>query len=116
VVEEFAIRFNHPTPIDWLLAGVAPTGRKVEMAVVVIVGFRVGSFSRDPIYWNQAGGAGAGWPAESRRPAGVWRRKRPQGRRFQAARPRVLIHCPSATTASDGDKAGLAAVHGKSCN
>jgi carboxymethylenebutenolidase len=55
VVEELAISFTHTTPIDWLLPGVAPTGKKVEMAVVVIVGFKDGKISHEHIYWDQAG-------------------------------------------------------------
>src|ERR1700761_5353489 len=34
IVEELVISFTHTTPIDWLLPGVRPTGRKIEMAVV----------------------------------------------------------------------------------
>jgi carboxymethylenebutenolidase len=55
VVEELVISFTHTTPIDWLLPGVAPTGKPVEMAVVVIVGFRDGKISHEHIYWDQAG-------------------------------------------------------------
>jgi carboxymethylenebutenolidase len=55
LVEELVIHFTHTTPIDWLLPGVAPTGRKVEMAVVVIVGFKDGKISHEHIYWDQAG-------------------------------------------------------------
>lgn len=55
VVEELVISFTHTTPIDWLLPGVAPTGRKVEMAVAVIVGFKDGKISHEHIYWDQAG-------------------------------------------------------------
>ncbi len=55
VVEELVISFTHTTPIDWLLPGVAPTGEKVEMAVVVIVGFKDGKISHEHIYWDQAG-------------------------------------------------------------
>jgi len=55
VVEELAISFTHTTPIDWLLPGVSPTGKKVEMAVVVIVGFKDGKISHEHIYWDQAG-------------------------------------------------------------
>src|SRR5487761_151494 len=39
VVEELFISFTHTTVIDWLLPGVKPTGKKVEMAVAVVVGF-----------------------------------------------------------------------------
>lgn len=55
VVEELVISFTHTTVIDWLLPGVAPTGRAVEMAVVVIVGFQGDKISHEHIYWDQAG-------------------------------------------------------------
>jgi carboxymethylenebutenolidase len=55
VVEELVISFTHTTVIDWLLPGVAPTGKPVEMAVVVVVGFKDGKISHEHIYWDQAG-------------------------------------------------------------
>jgi carboxymethylenebutenolidase len=55
IVEELAISFTHTAPIDWLLPGVPPTGKKVEMAVVVLVGFQDGKISYEHIYWDQAG-------------------------------------------------------------
>jgi carboxymethylenebutenolidase len=55
VVEELAISFTHTTAIDWLLPGIAPTGKPVEMAVAVIVGFKDGKISHEHIYWDQAG-------------------------------------------------------------
>jgi carboxymethylenebutenolidase len=54
VVDELVISFTHTTPIDWLLPGVAPTGKRVEMAVAVIVGFKGGKISHEHIYWDQA--------------------------------------------------------------
>jgi carboxymethylenebutenolidase len=54
VVEEQVISFTHTTPVDWLLPGVAPTGKPVELAVVVIVGFKDGKISHEHIYWDQA--------------------------------------------------------------
>ena len=54
IVEELVIRFTHTTPIDFILPGVAPTGTRVEMAVVVIVGFRDGKITHEHIYWDQA--------------------------------------------------------------
>ena len=38
-----------------MLPGVAPTGKPVEMAVAVIVGFKGGKISHEHIYWDQAG-------------------------------------------------------------
>jgi carboxymethylenebutenolidase len=55
VVEELYIRFTHTTPMDWLLPGVPPTGKPVELAVAVIVGFKDGKISHEHIYWDQAG-------------------------------------------------------------
>ncbi len=55
IVEEVAISFTHTTTIDWLLPGVAPTGKPVEMAVAVVVGFKDGKISHEHIYWDQAG-------------------------------------------------------------
>jgi len=55
VVDELVISFTHTTVIDWLLPGVAPTGKAVEMAVAVIVGFQGDRISHEHIYWDQAG-------------------------------------------------------------
>jgi carboxymethylenebutenolidase len=55
IVDEVYITFTHTTEIDWLLPRVAPTGRFVEMAVAVIVGFKDGKISHEHIYWDQAG-------------------------------------------------------------
>jgi carboxymethylenebutenolidase len=54
VVEELVLSFTHTTPVDWILPGVAPTGKPVEVAVVVIVGFKDGKISHEHIYWDQA--------------------------------------------------------------
>jgi len=55
IVEELVISFTHTRAIDWLLPAVAPTGKPVEMAVAVIVGFKEGKISYEHIYWDQAG-------------------------------------------------------------
>ncbi len=55
IVDEIVISFTHTTTIDWLLPGVAPTGKPVEMAVAVIVGFKGDRISHEHIYWDQAG-------------------------------------------------------------
>ena len=55
IVEELVISFTHTMTIDWLLPGVSPTGKKVEMALAVIVGFKDGKISHEHIYWDQAG-------------------------------------------------------------
>jgi carboxymethylenebutenolidase len=54
MVEELVLSFTHTTPVDWILPGVPPTGKPVEVAVVVIVGFKDGKISHEHIYWDQA--------------------------------------------------------------
>jgi carboxymethylenebutenolidase len=40
--------------MDWMLPGIAPTGKRVEVALVVIVRFRDGKLAHEHIYWDQA--------------------------------------------------------------
>lgn len=54
LVEENVIKFTHTVPIDWMLPGVPSTGRRVEVAVVVIVKFENGKVAHEHIYWDQA--------------------------------------------------------------
>ena len=54
LVDEIVISFTHTVPIDWLLPGVPPTGKRVEMAAAVIVGFKDDKISHEHIYWDQA--------------------------------------------------------------
>ncbi len=54
VVDEMMVSFTHTTEIDWMLPGVAPTGRPVEVALVAIVRFRNGKVAHEHIYWDQA--------------------------------------------------------------
>lgn len=54
IVDELVISFTHTAAIDWMLPNVAPTGKPVEMAVVVVVGFKDGKISHEHIYWDQA--------------------------------------------------------------
>ncbi len=55
LVDEMVIRFTHSETISHLLPGVPPTGRRVEMALVVIVGFQDEKVAYEHIYWDQAG-------------------------------------------------------------
>ncbi|HWD60489.1 MAG TPA: ester cyclase [Stellaceae bacterium] len=54
LVDEMVIRFTHTLEMDWMLPGVAPTGKRVEVALVVIVRFRDGKLAHEHIYWDQA--------------------------------------------------------------
>lgn len=54
LVEELVLDFTHTVEIDWMLPGIAPTGRRVEVALVVVVRFRDGRVAHEHIYWDQA--------------------------------------------------------------
>ena len=54
LVDEMVFAFTHTVRMDWMLPGVAPTGRRVEVPLVVIVRFRDGRVAHEHIYWDQA--------------------------------------------------------------
>lgn len=54
LVDEMLFSFTHTREIDWMLPGVPPTGRKVEIPVVAIVHFVDGKVAHEHIYWDQA--------------------------------------------------------------
>jgi carboxymethylenebutenolidase len=54
IVEEFVFQFTHSVPMDWFLPGVPPTGRPVEVPMVVVIQFADGKIARENIYWDQA--------------------------------------------------------------
>jgi carboxymethylenebutenolidase len=54
VVDEFVLRFTHTTAIDWMLPGIAPTGRPVEIPMIAIVQFQGDKLVHEHIYWDQA--------------------------------------------------------------
>ena len=54
IVDEFVYRCTHSISMEWLLPGVPPTGRRMEIAVVVIVSFEGGKMKSEHIYWDQA--------------------------------------------------------------
>ena len=54
LVDELFTSFTHTKEIPWMLPGVAPTGKRVEMVVVVIVSFEGDKIVHEHIYWDQA--------------------------------------------------------------
>jgi carboxymethylenebutenolidase len=54
IVDEFIMSFTHDQQIDWLLPGVAPTGRFVEIPMLGVVKFRGPKLYHEHIYWDQA--------------------------------------------------------------
>ncbi len=54
LVDEMIFSFTHTQEMPWMLPGIAPTHRRVEVALVVIVHFRDGKLAHEHIYWDQA--------------------------------------------------------------
>jgi carboxymethylenebutenolidase len=54
VVDEFIMCFTHSREIDWMLPGVAPTGKYVEIPMIGIINFRGDKLYHEHIYWDQA--------------------------------------------------------------
>jgi len=54
VVDELVLSFTHDVEMDAILPGVAPTGKHVELAFCVVVGFAGGRVKHEHIYWDQA--------------------------------------------------------------
>ena len=54
LIDEFVFSFTHDVEMDWMLPGVPPTGRKVEVPTVVVVQFEGDRIACERIYWDQA--------------------------------------------------------------
>ena len=54
LVDEMIFSFTHTQEIPWMLPGVRPTNRHVEVPLVAIVGFCEGKLASERIYWDQA--------------------------------------------------------------
>ena len=54
LVDEMIFSFTHTIEMPWMLPGVAPTHKYVEIPLVVIVHFRDGKLAHEHIYWDQA--------------------------------------------------------------
>lgn len=54
LVDEMVFEFTHTIKMDWMLPGIAPTGKPVKVPLVVIVNFRDGKLAHEHIYWDQA--------------------------------------------------------------
>ena len=54
LVDEMIFKFTHTIEMDWMLPGIAPTGKRVEVPLVAIVHFRGDKLAHEHIYWDQA--------------------------------------------------------------
>jgi len=54
VVDEMIFKFTHDTEMDWMLPGIPPTGRRVEVPLLVVVQLGRDEVICERIYWDQA--------------------------------------------------------------
>ena len=54
VVDELIVRFTHDTQWDYLLPGIPPTGKRVEIPHVVVMKFENGKVAHEHVWWDQA--------------------------------------------------------------
>lgn len=54
VVDELIMRFTHNIEIDFLLPGLPPTGKHVQIPTVVVMKFDGAKIEHEHIYWDQA--------------------------------------------------------------
>jgi carboxymethylenebutenolidase len=54
LVDEMGFKFTHTIAMEWMLRGIAPTGKRVEFQSVVVVHFRDSKLAHEHIYWDQA--------------------------------------------------------------
>lgn len=54
IVDEMIFRFTHTVRMDWMLPGIEPTGKRVEVPLVAIVKLRGDKLAHEHIYWDQA--------------------------------------------------------------
>ena len=54
VVDEMLVSFTHSRSMDWILPGVPPTGKQVEVVLVTIIRIRGGKIYAENVHWDQA--------------------------------------------------------------
>ena len=54
LVDELIARFTHTITMDWMLPGIPPTGKRVEVTLVVVVQFEGDKLAHEHLYWDQA--------------------------------------------------------------
>src|SRR2546421_1629581 len=53
IAEEAQLRFHHTRQMDWFLPGTPPSGKLIEVNIVVFIDFRDGLMAAERIYWDQ---------------------------------------------------------------
>ena len=91
LVDEIVVRFTHTIPMDWMLPGIPPTGKRVEVGLVVVVQFEGDKMAHENLVLGPGLSAGAAWAPAARRSAGRRGRGRAIGAR-SSIRLNELIH------------------------
>lgn len=54
VVDELIMSFTHNKEIPAMIPGISPTGKYVELPIVVVIKFKGNKIAHEHIYWDQA--------------------------------------------------------------
>jgi carboxymethylenebutenolidase len=54
LVDELHLGFTHAKQMDWLLPGMPPSNRRVEMDIAIVVRFQNDLIAGERLYWDQA--------------------------------------------------------------
>ena len=54
VVDELYVTFQHTQAMPWILPGIPPTHKTVEIAMVSVIRIRAGKLESEHLYWDQA--------------------------------------------------------------
>lgn len=54
LVDEMVLTVAHDVEMPWFLPGIAPTGRRLEVAMLGVIGFRDGLVASEHLWWDQA--------------------------------------------------------------
>ena len=54
IVDELVFKFTHDITMNWILPGILPTNKRVEVPLVVIIAFSEKKVTHEHIYWDQA--------------------------------------------------------------
>jgi carboxymethylenebutenolidase len=54
IAEEVILSFTHDREMPWILPGIAPTGRQVEIPQLAVVAVRDGKIAHEHIWWDQS--------------------------------------------------------------
>src|SRR5262249_51631319 len=54
LVDESVYHFTHDQVMDWLIPGVPPTGKRVEVAIIAVIQFENGKIASEHLYWDHA--------------------------------------------------------------